>query len=120
MGVLSHDKVSRLIHPFSFVKPSHTSFSHVVKWLKQGDKKYKTFFVRRMQQLANGEKSRILRKRLKGSATTIFETYLEQKVRITRQQSFSQDIVSCFVKVRIPHSVHGGGRHKGDMVRVAA
>ena len=34
-----------------------------------------------MQQLANGERSRILRKRLKGSATTIFETYLEQKVR---------------------------------------
>ena len=120
MGVLSHDKVSWLIVPLRFANASHNSFSHVVKWLKQGDKKYKTFFVRRMQQLANGERSRILRKRLKGSATTIFETYLEQKVRITRQQSCSQDIVSCFVKVRLPHSVHGGGRHKGDMVRVAA
>lgn len=53
--------------------------SHVVKFLKQGDPKYKIFFVRRMQQLASGERSRILQKRLKGSKSTIFETYLEQK-----------------------------------------
>jgi len=32
-----------------------------------------------MQQLASGERSRILQKRLKGSQSTIFETYLEQK-----------------------------------------
>lgn len=32
-----------------------------------------------MQQLAAGERSRILQKRLKGSQSTIYETYLEQK-----------------------------------------
>ena len=53
--------------------------SHVVKFLQQGDKKYRSFFVRRMQQLARGERSRILRKPLKGSNSHIFETYLEQK-----------------------------------------
>jgi len=53
--------------------------SHVVKFLKRGDPKYKAFFVRRMQQLADGERSRILQKRLKGSQSTIYETYLEQK-----------------------------------------
>ena len=45
--------------------------SHVIKFLKRGDPKYKSFFVRRMQQLANGERSRILQKRLKGSDSTI-------------------------------------------------
>ena len=53
--------------------------SHVVKFLQQGDKKYRSFFVRRMRQLASGERSRILQKPLKGSKTLIFETYLEQK-----------------------------------------
>ncbi len=53
--------------------------SHVVKFLQQGDKKYRSFFVRRMRQLASGERSRILQKPLKGSKTHIFETYLEQK-----------------------------------------
>eukprot|EP00985_Skeletonema_marinoi_P014014 scaffold7020_cov141-Skeletonema_marinoi.AAC.9 len=53
--------------------------SHVVKFLQRGDKKYRYFFVRRMQQLARGERSRILQKPLKGSQSHIFETYLEQK-----------------------------------------
>eukprot|EP00984_Skeletonema_dohrnii_P030927 scaffold22810_cov103-Skeletonema_dohrnii-CCMP3373.AAC.1 len=53
--------------------------SHVVKFLQQGDKKYRSFFVRRMRQLASGERSRILQKPLKGSKTLIYETYLEQK-----------------------------------------
>jgi hypothetical protein len=63
---------------------------HAVKWLRQGAPKYRAFFVRRMRQLANGDRSRILAKRLhnnnKGShtnntsqATIIYETYLEQK-----------------------------------------
>mmetsp|Transcript_31447 Transcript_31447/g.75881 ORF Transcript_31447/g.75881 Transcript_31447/m.75881 type:complete len:2497 (-) Transcript_31447:208-7698(-) len=53
---------------------------HIVKWLKQGDPKYRDFFVRRITQLAQGERSRILAKRLKGSkVVTIYETYLEQK-----------------------------------------
>ena len=53
--------------------------SHVVKFLQQGDRKYRSFFVRRMQQLARGERSRILRKALKGCQSHIYETYLEQK-----------------------------------------
>lgn len=53
--------------------------SHVVKFLKTGDPLYRSFFVRRMQQLASGDRSRILQKRLKGSQSTIYETYLEQK-----------------------------------------
>lgn len=53
--------------------------SHVVKFLKSGDPLYRSFFVRRMQQLANGDRSRILQKRLKGSKSAIYETYLEQK-----------------------------------------
>ena len=54
----------------------------VVKWLKNGDPKYVEFFVRRMQQLACGDRSRILAKRLNGTTTNkvpIYETYLEQK-----------------------------------------
>eukprot|EP00957_Ditylum_brightwellii_P132442 10099433-Ditylum_brightwellii.AAC.1 len=53
--------------------------SHVVKFLQRGDKKYRSFFVHRMRQLASGERSRILQKPLKGSQSHIFETYLEQK-----------------------------------------
>eukprot|EP00986_Skeletonema_menzelii_P020165 scaffold30419_cov154-Skeletonema_menzelii.AAC.1 len=53
--------------------------SHVVKFLQQGDKKYRSFFVRRMRQLASGERSRILQKPLKGSKGLIYETYLEQR-----------------------------------------
>jgi hypothetical protein len=51
----------------------------VVKWLRQGDNKYLEFFVRRVEQLAAGERSRILAKRLTDCETTIYETYLEQK-----------------------------------------
>ena len=53
--------------------------SHVVKFLKTGDPLYRSFFVRRMHQLAKGDRSRILQKRLKGSKSAIYETYLEQK-----------------------------------------
>jgi len=54
--------------------------SHVAKWLlRQRDPKYREFFVRRMKQLSRGERSRVIAKRLKGSKTTIFETYLDQK-----------------------------------------
>lgn len=51
-----------------------------------------------MQQLANGERSRILKKRLKGSETTIYESYLEQKsgFRILWTEE-GNDIVIWFV-----------------------
>ena len=50
----------------------------VLKWYKRADPKYKDFFLRRMRQLANGDKSRILKKNLTGSKHTIWETYLDQ------------------------------------------
>ena len=53
---------------------------HVIRWLDRQDSKYRGFFVRRIQQLALGERSRILMKHLTGTRrTTIWETYLEQK-----------------------------------------
>lgn len=54
--------------------------NEVEKWRqKSGDRRYVEFFARRMRQLASGDRSRILNKRLTGSKTTIYETYLEQK-----------------------------------------
>jgi hypothetical protein len=66
--------------PITF-KRIHLS-DNVVKWLRNGDRKYIDFFIRRMKQLSGGERSRILAKKLKGSTTSkvpIYETYLEQK-----------------------------------------
>lgn len=54
----------------------------VVKWWcnRRTPKSFKEYFIRRLKQLAAGDRSRILNKRLTGSKnTTIFETYLEQK-----------------------------------------
>jgi len=64
--------------PGLVLKRIHLS-GDVVKWLRQGDRKYRDFFIRRMKQLATGKSSRILQKRLFGSKHTIYETYLEQK-----------------------------------------
>jgi hypothetical protein len=66
------------LNPVPVLKHIHLS-GDVVKWLRQGDRKYRDFFIRRMKQLATGENSRILQKRLFGSENTIYETYLEQK-----------------------------------------
>ena len=51
----------------------------VIKWLRKCDPKYREFFQRRMKQLADGDRSRILAKGLTGCKTRIFESYLEQK-----------------------------------------
>ena len=52
----------------------------VLRWLDRQDARYRGFFVRRILQLANGDRSRILKKNLTGThSTTIWETYLEQK-----------------------------------------
>ena len=71
-------QTSEIVNTETYINIQYTS--HVEKWLKaQQGNVYKDFFVRRMRQLANGDKSRILAKRLSGSKTTIYETYLEQK-----------------------------------------
>mmetsp|Transcript_29648 Transcript_29648/g.81504 ORF Transcript_29648/g.81504 Transcript_29648/m.81504 type:complete len:2695 (-) Transcript_29648:60-8144(-) len=51
----------------------------VVKWIRGCHPTYRDFFLRRVKQLAAGDRSRILAKGLVGSKTRIFETYLEQK-----------------------------------------
>lgn len=50
---------------------------------KKKDSTYCKIFIKRIQQLAAGERSRILQKRLKGGERhAIFETYLEQKTAL--------------------------------------
>eukprot|EP00984_Skeletonema_dohrnii_P014066 scaffold5878_cov108-Skeletonema_dohrnii-CCMP3373.AAC.2 len=78
--ILTDDDATESTHAFNTDQwLSFQMTSHVVKFLQRGDKKYRSCFVRRMRQLASGERSRILRKPLKGSQSHIFETYLEQK-----------------------------------------
>ena len=50
----------------------------VQKWFLRQDAKYRGFFIRRLEQLASGERSRILSKRLTGCRHHIYETYLDQ------------------------------------------
>jgi hypothetical protein len=51
----------------------------VLKWFDRADSKYRGFFLRRIRQLSDGERSRILKKHLTGCKTAIWETYLDQK-----------------------------------------
>ena len=50
-----------------------------LKWYKHADPRHSMLFLRRLKQLAAGERSRILSKHLVGSKNfSIFETYLDQ------------------------------------------
>ena len=52
----------------------------VLRWLDRQDSKYRGFFIRRICQLADGDRSRILQKSLTGTnQTAVWETYLDQK-----------------------------------------
>jgi hypothetical protein len=51
----------------------------VIKWVTQGDPKFRDIFIRKIKELAAGERSKTKAKRLMGCKKTIFETYLEQK-----------------------------------------
>jgi hypothetical protein len=53
--------------------------SHVCKFLKNGDTKYREIFVKKMKQLAKGERSHKLQKPLQGCESVVYETYLENK-----------------------------------------
>ena len=53
--------------------------SHVCKFLKTGDTKYREIFVKKITQLAKGERSHKLQKPLVGCESVIYETYLENK-----------------------------------------
>jgi len=53
--------------------------SHVTKFLKTGDTKYREIFVKKITQLAKGERSHKLQKPLQGCESVIYETYLENK-----------------------------------------
>ena len=50
--------------------------SHVVKFMKNGDVKYKEMFVKKMKQLAKGERSHTLQKPVKGCESIICECIL--------------------------------------------
>ena len=64
----------------STIKHFHIKLTkEVLKWIKASDEKYKSFFIRRIGQLAAGDQSRILRKSLTGCKMAIYESYLEQK-----------------------------------------
>jgi UvrD/REP helicase N-terminal domain len=72
----------------------------VLKWCRTSDAKYLGFFLRRIEQLASGERSRILAKRLKGCFNAaIFETYLEQKTgnRVLWTELASGDVLVWYV-----------------------
>ena len=49
--------------------------SHVVKFIKHGDPKYREIFVKRLKQLAKGERSHKLQKPLKGCDSIICELH---------------------------------------------
>lgn len=49
-----------------------------LKWYKGADGRYADLFVKRITQLASGQRSRILQKHLVGSRHHIYETYLDQ------------------------------------------
>ncbi|KAL9182922.1 hypothetical protein ACHAXT_004201 [Thalassiosira profunda] len=72
--------------------------SHVVKFIRNGDPKYREIFVKRMKQLGAGERSYKLQKPLKGFESVIYEVYLEQKsgFRILWTQE-AESIVVWFV-----------------------
>lgn len=50
--------------------------THVVKFIKNGDHMFRDIFVRRMKQLAKGERSHKLQKPLKGCESIICESFL--------------------------------------------
>ncbi len=54
--------------------------SDAVKWIKQGDAKYVSFFIKKMERLSRGDRSHKLAKALVGPKNkVIYETYLENK-----------------------------------------
>jgi hypothetical protein len=53
-----------------------------MKFLRVGDSKYRAFFIRRIEQLAAGDRSRIIAKRLTGSNTIIYKTYQEKSLAV--------------------------------------
>ncbi len=50
---------------------------HVIKFIKNGDHMYRDIFVKRMKQLAKGERSHKLQKPLKGCESIIYESYMD-------------------------------------------
>ncbi|KAL7552191.1 hypothetical protein ACHAWF_015406, partial [Thalassiosira exigua] len=84
--------------------------SYVVKFLKRGDPKYMSFFVRRMQQLAQGERSRILQKRLKGSQSTIYETIDKSNMITSNQLSLIVHMTPFFLRKNRAFAYYGRKR----------
>jgi len=74
--------------------------SNTVKWLRKCDEEYRSFFVKRMAQLASGHRSRALAKRLKGSKSgPVYESKLESGHRIlwTPPTGSGDDLIVWYV-----------------------
>lgn len=54
----------------------------VMKWLQNADSRYRIMFSDRIERLAQGERSYMLAKRLKGCTSPVFETKLDSAQRI--------------------------------------
>jgi hypothetical protein len=65
-----------------------------LKWLDKADGKYRKLFCRRLEQLASGERSYALSKRLKHCQHPIYETKLDagQRVLWTRLRRMEDDV----------------------------
>lgn len=78
--------------------------AHVVKFMKNGDAKYREIFVKKMKQLAKGERSHKLQKPLVGCKSIIYETYLENKsgFRILWTEEGGRLVVWFIAKHKVP------------------
>ena len=85
------DNQTYIPNPYSDTQlqpPDHDNIrltDNTLKWFERymkHDSHFCEMFVKRIDQLARGERSRILQKRLTGSKHAIFETYLDMKVAL--------------------------------------
>ncbi len=73
-----HDGITHEEVPSSDIDCSKFQVStHVVKFIKNGDPMFRYIFVKRMKQLARGDRSHKLQKPLKGCESIIYESYMD-------------------------------------------
>ena len=73
LAIKDEHSCSKLINTESIDWSQFQVTSHVVKFMKNGDSKYREIFVKRILQLAKGERSHKLQKPLKGCESIICE-----------------------------------------------
>ena len=75
--------------------------THVVKFIKSGDPMYRDIFVMRMKQLARGDRSHKLQKPLKGCESIIYESYMDNSIRILWTQERGSIVVWFIAKHKV-------------------